>query len=51
MNDAQIGLLVATPIIIIFAIALNKMGALKKGGAVTAVAMAVGIAAVLMLDK
>lgn len=51
MNDAQLGLLVATPIIIVFAIALRRMGALRTTGAVAAVVLSVVIAAVLFLTQ
>lgn len=37
MTDAQAGLVVATPIIIVFAIVLNRMGVLQRIGAMMAV--------------
>ena len=37
MNDAQIGLSVATPIIIIFALVLYRMGVLQRTGTCAAV--------------
>ncbi|MBW8322636.1 MAG: hypothetical protein K0M47_25830 [Rhizobium sp.] len=37
MTDAQIGLSVATPIIIGFAILLHRMGVLQRGGTISAV--------------
>ncbi|RAI36826.1 hypothetical protein [Rhodoplanes roseus] len=51
MNDAQLGLLVATPIIVVFAIALRRMGALRTTGAVAAVAASLAIAAVLFFTQ
>ena len=51
MTDAQIGLSVATPIIIIFALVLYRMGVLQKTGTVSAVLFSLAIAAVLFLDK
>jgi hypothetical protein len=51
MTDAQAGLVVATPIIIVFAIVLNRMGVLQRAGAMTAVICSVAIAAVLFLNQ
>jgi hypothetical protein len=51
MNDAQIGLLVATPLIVVFALVLWRMGALRASGAITAVLASVAIAAVLFLTQ
>lgn len=51
MTDAQIGLLVATPVIIAFALTLYRMGVLQRGGTVSAVAASVVIAAVLFLGQ
>ncbi|MBK5962467.1 hypothetical protein CCR97_30390 [Rhodoplanes elegans] len=51
MTDAQLGLMVATPIIIVFAIALRRMGAVRTTGAVVAVAASVVIAAVLFFTQ
>ncbi|MCG5478932.1 hypothetical protein [Sinorhizobium alkalisoli] len=50
MNDAQIGLSVATPIIIIFALVLYRMGVLQRTGAIAAVLASVACAAVLFID-
>lgn len=50
MTDTQIGLIVATPIIIVFAVVLNRMG-LQRAGAMTAVVFSVAIAAVLFLNQ
>lgn len=47
MTDAQFGLILATPLIVAFAIALNRMGVLRPIGATAAVAASVAIAAVL----
>lgn len=51
MTDAQIGLSVATPIIVVFALALYRMGVLQRGGAISAVLFSIAIAAVLFLDR
>ncbi|OHV79798.1 hypothetical protein LCM4579_04415 [Ensifer sp. LCM 4579] len=51
MNDAQIGLSVATPIIIIFALVLYRMGVLQRTGTIAAVLASVACAAVLFIDK
>ncbi|WP_201752045.1 hypothetical protein [Microvirga arsenatis] len=51
MTDAQFGLLMATPIIIVFAIMLYRMGVLRLSGTVTAVTMSVVIAAGLFLTQ
>jgi hypothetical protein len=51
MSDAQVGLLVATPIIVIFALALYRMGVLRLSGAIAAVAMSVAIGAVLFFTQ
>lgn len=51
MNDAQIGLAVSTPIIVLFAIALYRMGVLQRYSAVTAVVVSVAIAGVLFLQQ
>jgi len=47
MTDAQIGLAVSTPIIVLFSIALYRMGVLQRYSTVTAVIASVAIAAVL----
>jgi len=51
MTDAQFGLVMATPIIIVFAIMLYRMGVLRLSGTVTAVTMSVVIAAGLFLTQ
>lgn len=51
MNDAQIGLSVATPIIIIFALVLYRMGVLQRTGTLAAVLASVACAAVLFIDR
>ncbi|MDJ1157519.1 hypothetical protein QNA08_04605 [Chelatococcus sp. SYSU_G07232] len=51
MTDAQMGLIVATPLIIGFAVALRRIGALRTTGAVTAVLLSAAIAAVLYLTQ
>jgi hypothetical protein len=51
MTDAQAGLAVAAPIIVIFALALYKMGVLQRYSAGIAVAASVVIAAVLFFQQ
>lgn len=51
MSDAQVGLVMATPIIIVFAIMLHRMGVLQLTGTITAVTMSVAIAVVLFLTQ
>ena len=51
MSDAQIGLMTATPIIIAFAIALQRMGVLSTVATVSAVSLSVAIAAVLFTTQ
>ncbi|MBV2185435.1 MAG: hypothetical protein KUL88_12960 [Rhizobium sp.] len=51
MTDAQIGLSVATPIIIGFAILLHRMGVLQRGGTISAVLASVAIATVLFFGQ
>lgn len=51
MTDAQMGLAVATPIIVVFALALRRMGVVGTAGAATAVLSSVAIAAVLILTQ
>jgi hypothetical protein len=51
MSDAQIGLSIATPVIVIFAIMLYRMGVLQRTGVVTAVIAAIAIAASLFLQR
>lgn len=51
MTDAQIGLIVATPVIIGFALMLHRMGVLQPGGTVTAIGASVVIAFVLFLGQ
>lgn len=51
MTDAQMGLAVATPAIIVMALLLYRMGVLQKGGVATAVLMSLFIAAVLFLEQ
>ena len=46
MSEAQLGLMTATPIIIIFAIALRRMGVLSTVAPVSAVSLSVAIATV-----
>jgi len=51
MSEAQLGLMTATPIIIVFAIALQRMGVLSTVAAVSAVSLSVAIAAVLFTTQ
>jgi hypothetical protein len=51
MTDAQMGLAVATPAIIVMALLLYRMGVLQKGGVATAVLTSLFIAAVLFLEQ
>lgn len=51
MSEAQLGLMTATPIIIIFAIALRKMGVLSTVATVSAVGLSVAIATVLFTTQ
>jgi hypothetical protein len=51
MSDAQMGLIVVTPVIVVFALALRRMGVLPTSGAVTAVAASVAIATALFLTQ
>lgn len=51
MSDAQIGLAVAAPLIILFALALHRMGALRASATISAVLMSVAIAMVLLFTQ
>lgn len=51
MTDAQIGLAVSTPIIVLFSIALYRMGVLQRYSTVAAVIASVAIAAVLYTQQ
>lgn len=51
MTDAQVGLAIATPIIIVFAFALYKMGVLQRYSAVSAVVFSCAIAALLFTQQ
>lgn len=51
MSDAQVGLVMATPLIIIFAIMLHRMGVLRLTGTVAAVTMSVVIAVALFFTQ
>jgi hypothetical protein len=51
MSEAQLGLMTATPIIIVFAIALRKMGVLSTVATVSAVSLSVAIAMVLFTTQ
>jgi hypothetical protein len=51
MSEAQIGLLTATPIIIVFAGALRAMGVLSTVATVAAITLSVAIAVVLFTTQ
>jgi hypothetical protein len=51
MTDAQMGLAVATPAILVMAVMLYRMGVLQKGGVATAILMSLVIAAILFLEQ
>ena len=51
MSDAQVGLVMATPLIIIFAMMLHRMGVLRLSGTVAAVTLSVVIALTLFLTQ
>ena len=51
MSDAQIGLMTAAPLIVVFAIMLHRMGVLRLSGTIAAVTMSVVIAAALILTQ
>jgi hypothetical protein len=51
VTDAQLGLSVATPIIIAFALLLYRMGVLQGTGAISAIVFSIGIATVLFLGQ
>jgi hypothetical protein len=51
VSDAQIGLVTAAPLIIVFAVMLYRMGVLRLTGTIAAVTMSVVIAAALFLTQ
>lgn len=51
MTDAQVGLVIATPIIIIFAFALYRIGVLQRYSTVSAVVFSAVIAAILFTQQ
>ncbi|WP_165820407.1 hypothetical protein [Microvirga sp. KLBC 81] len=51
MNDAQIGLVMATPLIVIFAVMLHRMGVLRPTGTIAAVTMSIAIAFALFVTQ
>lgn len=51
MTDAQTGLAVVAPVIVLFALALYRLGVLQRYSAGIAVAASVVIAAVLFLQQ
>ncbi|CAN7587360.1 hypothetical protein [Rhizobium sp. LjRoot258] len=51
MTDAQVGLSIATPIIVLFAVTLYRMGVLQRTGVISAGLAAIAIAASLFLQR
>jgi hypothetical protein len=51
MSDAQIGLLTATPLIMLFAGALRAMGVLSTTATVSAIALSAAFATLLFLTQ
>lgn len=51
MSEAQIGLLTATPIIVLFAGALRAMGVLSTAAAASAIVLSSAIATVLFVTQ
>ncbi|SEG49923.1 hypothetical protein [Bosea lathyri] len=51
MTDAQMGLAVAMPAIVVMAVLLYRMGVLQRGGVAAAVLMSLAIATVLFLEQ
>jgi hypothetical protein len=51
MNEAQLGLVLATPTILAFVLFMYRRGAIPFAGAIAAASMAVGIATVLFLAQ
>jgi hypothetical protein len=51
MSDAQIGLVMATPLIIIFAVMLHWMGVLRLSGTIAAVTLSIVIAMSLFFTQ
>ena len=51
MTEAQVGLVTATPLIIIFAVMLHRMGVLRLTGTIAAVALSVVIAVGLFFTQ
>ncbi|MBU2327376.1 MAG: hypothetical protein KJ755_08500 [Alphaproteobacteria bacterium] len=51
MTDAQIGLVVVTPVIVGFALMLKRMGVLQGGGTLAAVLASMVIGVILFLGQ
>lgn len=51
MTEAQMGLVVATPAIIVMALLFYRMGVLQKGGVAIAITMSLAIAVLLFLEQ
>lgn len=51
MSEAQLGLLTATPIIVLFAATLRAMGVLSTTGTAAAITLSIAIAVVLFTTQ
>lgn len=51
MSDAQLGLVMATPLIVIFAAMLHRMGVLRLSGTIAAVTISIAIAFALFVTQ
>lgn len=51
MTDAQVGLALATPIIVVFAGVLYRMGVLQKTGALAAILCSLAVAMILFFGQ
>lgn len=51
MNDAQLGLVISTPVILAFIVFMYRKGAMNLPGAMAAAFMSMAIAAMLFLSQ
>jgi len=51
MTDAQVGLVMATPLIVVFALMLYRIGVLRPTGTIAAVTLSIVIAVSLFLTQ
>lgn len=51
MTDAQLGLVVATPAIMVMALLLRRMGVLQPGGVAVAILASLVIATILFFEQ